>query len=547
MSSEIITAFADLIKHCVATNYIKFEDNKLNLLLYSFMSIIISYIFKILINYESFKEQINYIKWYFKYIICKRLHYVYLCNKQNTPYSPDNNINNDTKLHNIELQYDNHDYFQYLISLKLAKNRAGSKGDSICNYSYNFSVNLDNNNETTDKYGNSISNGNENSITKKPFIISSKSFDNYFISVNTDKTHNDKNNIFNQSYKVIAFVNGYYIFVNSDCFNIESHTTIKCINRQALDIFMSLMQTDFDKNKKYFKASGDKLKVVEYNGGAGKYSVIEVGFVKPNLTFENYISRHKNYILDKLNSFKEGLLYKNNPYFENNLGVLLHGYYGSGKTFLISAIANYTKRDIYSINLVKIKTITEWRKIMTPFNIEKYVFSIDEIDYVLSELLLEDKNNSVNNSNYDESKLKIQLLSVQINNTSDAKTKDLLLTEMKTLMETSSSNDKLTYQFLLGELSGLLSTHNRILIATTNFPDRIPDALKRPGRFDILIELGKFNNDEIKELLIKLYNPNKNDILLIKNTTFENNKYTPADIIMKASENKTLQELIKKL
>ena len=543
MSAEITMAFADLMKHFVSTNYITFEDNKLNILLYSLMSILISYIFKFLVNYDDFKDQINYFKWYITYSIFRKTHLVYLCNKLNTPYSPDKKISNFIELHNYELQNENSTYFQYLISLKLSKNRSGGKLDTIFAYSYNFCLNLTNNTKTTDKYGNSISNGNENTISTKPFMITSKSFQNYFISVGVSK---DKDTL--QDYKIIAFINGYYIFVNRDCFEVNSCVMLKCSNKDALDLFMNLIQHDFDENKTYFKGSSDKLKVVEYDG---KNSCIDIGFVKPNLTFENYVSKHKRSILDKLNSFKEGLLYKNNPYFENNLGIMLHGYYGSGKTFLISAIANYTKRDIYSINLVKIKTVSEWRKIMSPSNLEKYVFAIDEIDYVLGELLLEDKQNgsgsvsASSNSVTDEVKFKIQMLSVQISNTDDIKTKDLLVKEMKLLMETSSNNDKLTYQFLLGELSGLLSTQNRILIATTNFPDKIPGAMKRPGRFDILIELGKFNNDEIKELLIKLYNPNKEDLLLLKHTTFPDDKYTPAELIMKASKNKNLKDLIK--
>lgn len=546
MTVEIGTAFADLFKHYVATNFITFEDNKLNILLYSLMSILISYIFKFFINYDDFKDQINYIKWYIKYNILRRTHIVYLCNKLNTPYSPDKKIINFNELHNYELQNENWTYFQYLISLKLSKNRSGGKYDTIFAYSYNFCLNLTPINKTTDKYGNTISNGNENTITTKPFLINPKSFQNYFISAGKDK---DKDTL--QDFKIIAFINGYYIFVNKDCFEADSCSTIKCSNQAALDLFMSLIQHDFDENKSYFKGSSDKLKVVEYDG---KNSIIEVGFVKQNLTFEHYISRHKRSIIDKLNAFKEGLLYKNNPYFENNLGMMLHGYYGSGKTFLISAIANYTKRDIYSINLVKIKTISEWRKIMSPSNLEKYVFAIDEIDYVLGELLLEGVSGSggsgssgSSGSSNDEAKLKIQMLSVEISNTDDIKTKDLLVKEMKLLMESNSSNDKLTYQFLLGELSGLLSTQNRILICTTNFPEKIPDALKRPGRFDILIELGKFNNNEIKELLIKLYNPNKEDLLLLKNTIFPDNKYTPAQLIMKASENKELVDLIETL
>jgi hypothetical protein len=539
MTTEIVNAFADLMKHFVSTHYITFEDQKLNILLYSLMSILISYILKFLINYNDFKEQLNYIKWYINYTIFNKNHIIYLCNKLNIPYSPDTKITNSIdihKLYNYELSYENCTYFKYLISLKLSKHRSN---DYIHGTTYNFSHQLNPNLSSNN------SNRNTNT-TDKPFVITSKSFQNYFMSINKD---NKNNKDITEDYKIIAFINGYYILANTDCFENDASAIIKCSNIAALDIFMSILQLDFENYKTYFKGSSDKLKVVEYDG---KNSIIEVGFVKPNLTFEHYVSRHKRSIVDKLNSFKEGLLYKNNPYFENNLGIMLHGYYGSGKTFLISAIANYTKRDIYSINLVKIHTVSAWRKIMSPSNLEKYVFAIDEMDYVLGELLLEDKKNSVggcesnsNSKNNDEVKYKIQILSTQINTTEDTKTKEVLVKEMKSLMETNTNNDKLTYQFLLGELSGLLSTKNRIIVATTNFPDKIPGALKRPGRFDILIELGKFNNDEIKELLIKLYNPDKEDLLLIKTTKFPDGKYTPAELIMKASENKNLRDLIK--
>ena len=552
MSIEIINAFADLIKHFVSTNYITFEDSKLNILLYSLMSILISYVLKFLINYNDFKDQINHIKWYLKYNIFKRTQIIYLCNKVNIPYSPDKKITNSNdihKLYNYELIDENLNYFKYLISLKLSKHRSNNY---IHDTTYNFQYKLNTNTSNDNSYSSNNSNSNNNTITETPFIITYKSFQNYFMSINKDNNNNkDKS----EDYKIIAFINGYYIFVNTECFDndIDTCAIIKCSNVAALDIFMSILQIDFDTYKTYFKGSSDKLKVVEYDG---KNSIVEVGFVKQNLTFENYVSRHKRSILDKLNSFKEGLLYKNNPYFENNLGIMLHGYYGSGKTFLISAIANYTKRDIYSINLVKIKTVSEWRKIMSPSNLEKYVFAIDEMDYVLGELLLEDKKNygsgsgsgsGCGSNNTDEVKYKIQILSTQINTTEDTKTKELLVKEMKSLMETSTNNDKLTYQFLLGELSGLLSTQNRIIVSTTNFPDKIPGALKRPGRFDILIELGKFNNNEIKELLIKLYKPNKENLLLLNHTKFSDGKYTPAELIMKANEHKNLKDLIKNM
>jgi hypothetical protein len=72
--------------------------------------------------------------------------------------------------------------------------------DTIFAYSYTFCLNLTPINKTTDKYGNTISNGNENTISKKPFLINPKSFQNYFISINKD------NKDITQDFKIIAFI-----------------------------------------------------------------------------------------------------------------------------------------------------------------------------------------------------------------------------------------------------------------------------------------------------------------------------------------------------
>ena len=540
MAVELINAITDVIKHVIATNYIQYDDIKLNLLIYTLMSFIISYSLNIFINYDSFKFQIKYLKWYFNYTIYKQENIVYLCNKKNTPFSPfgdyknnDNDNNNDNKtsesiltrnnsnslhndahLFNYELSYENTSIFHILLSMKLSSKRTSSSSHIISETIYNFNPIHNDETKTND------------TLSSKPFLIKSKSINNYFKS-------------FDKEYKIIAYINGHYIILNKDCFDDKDNSVLlKSTSLNSLDIFMSLLQKDFNDNKQYFD-SNTKLKIVEYDG---KHSIREIGYVKSNLTFTNYVSKHKPFILEKLNLFKNGLLYKNNPYFENNLGFMLHGYYGTGKSYFISAVANYTQRSIYTINLTKIKTINEWRSIMTPVNLEKYIFSIDEIDYLLEDFISQSKTDSHTN----ETQLKIQSISIRINATQNEQEKNLLIKEMKLLME-MASNDKLTYPFLLCELSGLVSVSNRVLICSTNFPDKIPEALKRPGRFDIILELSKFNHNEIRELLIKLYNPSKEDLQFINKTKFPDNTYTPAQLIMKSSENKNIKDLINKL
>lgn len=515
MSEQLIIVIGDLIKHTISLNHIKYEDQKLNLLLYAFLSLVVSSILKLIFNYDTFREQINYAKWILTYKIYNKLYniqtIVYPCNKEYEQYSPfimDKDKSDRNKLKQYELCNVNKRYFLETLGFRLEKHRSSNKNmEHACTYIYNFTLN-------------------DNSIENKPtkVNVTYATFNNYFESKAKDL-------------KVIAFINGYYIFIDITAFNTrdEDDLRIMSVNREALDLFMSIVQSDINEHKELLSQHNGSLEIIEYDRKNGD---IKVGNVKPFLGFNDYISKYKMMLLRKLDAFTNGNLYKNNCHFENNLGLLLHGTYGTGKTFLITAIANYLKRSIYVINFTKIKTKTEFRAIMSRSNIDKYIFSLDEIDYVLSSLLNTDKSEQTADIRF-----QIQGLSVQIAACNDADAKQLLIEKMKILME-SGNSDELTYEFLLSELSGLSSVNGRIMIATTNFIDKIPKALLRPGRFDIVLHLGHFNDTEIKELLIKLYKPISEDLRLIKKTHFPSDKYTPAYLIMKANEYKNLHDLI---
>ena len=142
-------------------------------------------------------------------------------------------------------------------------------------------------------------------------------------------------------------------------------------------------------------------------------------------------------------------------------------------------------------------------------------------------------------------RLKIQVLSSQINSCNDKEAVKPLVEELKKLME-NGNDDKLTISFLLGNLSGLASINDRVIVATTNNLDKIPVALLRPGRFDISLNLGRFYSTEIKELLTNLYKNNEGGISdenkrMIVHTNF------PAQLIMKSCEYPNIRDMIKYL
>ena len=517
MTTEIITAIADLLKHCTS-KYIETTDTKLNLLLYAFVSILISYILKLIFNFEMFKEQCNYIKWYITYKMLKREKIIYPVSKDYEFYTPeifdkDKDKFEKCNLKHYELVEKNKFYFLEAFGIRLNKNRSYNKNrEHACTYMYNFK---DINNSVT-----------ANLITK--VNITYATFNNYFKSKAKDL-------------KVIAYINGYDIYIDISAFNNREDESLRIMsnNKEALDLFFLIVQKDIDDNKHLILPSNNNLEVVEYDKRNG---ITKVGNVKPSLTFDNYISRHKPMILKTLDSFQNGKLYNNNPYIENNIGFMLYGEPGTGKTCFVTVIANYLKRNIFNINFTKVKTKSEFRDIMKPENISKYVYCFDEFDYLLSTLLVNPDKSEQNA----DIRVRIQALSTQINACTDPDGKNILIEQMKSLME-NGNNDDLTYEFLLGELSGLTSVNGRVIIATSNFIDKIPKAMLRPGRLDIILHLGHFNDAEIKELIIKLYKPNADDLRLIKKTTFPCDKYTPSQLIMKASIYKSVPDIIMNL
>ena len=66
--------------------------------------------------------------------------------------------------------------------------------------------------------------------------------------------------------------------------------------------------------------------------------------------------------------------------------------------------------------------------------------------------------------------------------------------------------EQLNLSFLLNLLDGVLETPGRILIITTNHPERLDKALIRPGRVDIHLQVGNCSREMIIDILRFFYN-----------------------------------------
>jgi len=170
----------------------------------------------------------------------------------------------------------------------------------------------------------------------------------------------------------------------------------------------------------------------------------------------------KDIVLNHIDTFVE----REEWYLKNGLsyhtGILLHGSPGSGKTSFIKAIASEYNRPLYILSSQMLSYI-ENAIVKIP---ENALFLIEDID---TNPMLHERGDSENT------------------------------TEKDTGFSFTNLSD------VLNSLDGIIITHGRILIATTNHIEKLDAALLREGRFDIKVQLGCVDNFVIKSFFERYY------------------------------------------
>lgn len=94
------------------------------------------------------------------------------------------------------------------------------------------------------------------------------------------------------------------------------------------------------------------------------------------------------------------------------------------------------------------------------------------------------------------------------------------------------TNETLTLSCILNTIDGILEQNGRIIIITTNYKDKLDNALLRPGRIDVRINFTKCTEKMTKDIIEHFY-----DESVQLNKKFPNDVYTPAEIVEKCFNN----------
>ncbi|KAG7626920.1 AAA-type ATPase N-terminal domain [Arabidopsis thaliana x Arabidopsis arenosa] len=218
--------------------------------------------------------------------------------------------------------------------------------------------------------------------------------------------------------------------------------------------------------------------------------------------------------LDKKEEIKKDLIKftKGKDYYRKvakpwKRGYLLFGPPGTGKSTMISAIANFLEYDVYDLELTTVKDNAELKKLMLDTK-GKSIVVIEDIDCSL-ELTEHRKKKKEEDEDKEEKK------------------------EAENLKRVSGNNESnVTLSGLLNAIDGLWSacSDEKIIIFTTNFVDNLDPALIRRGRMDYHIEMSYCRFEAFKVLAKNYLENESHDLYGEIGRLLEEVDVSPADV-----------------
>jgi hypothetical protein len=268
----------------------------------------------------------------------------------------------------------------------------------------------------------------------------------------------------------MLLTHSYDISITDKHKRVKEKYIIKSKKKGRVEIFLNKAilnyENNLDKNMYYFITGrgnpmhGDNLNLYDFK-------------LDLKTTFDDLLFPEKQVIIDALD-----LLPK-------KINMLLYGLPGCGKTSVIKAISNYTKRHIVNIRLSQIKNDMELYKLLfsdeiqflnglvrnIPMNQKMFVF--EDID-AESQVVLQRKYQQIEKKKDDD-------------NNSDYDVDDQDYHRRKKIIKKTD----LTLSGILNVFDGCMELYDSIVIFTTNYIEKLDTALVRPGRITLNIEMKK--------------------------------------------------------
>lgn len=284
-------------------------------------------------------------------------------------------------------------------------------------------------------------------------------------------------------------------------------------------------------------------------------------------TFSSFFHPEKEQVLTLVDQFQNKRGKFAIPGYPVKLGFLLYGPPGTGKTSFIKALAHYTNRHIVNIPLSKIKTNQELMNLMFDQSIRlagaedgsattlphsKVIFVMEDVDAASSVVQRRDGGEAASSSSQgpdassamaDAMAMAAAMVAAATSDASSSGTSTSSPTpssgdspsdpsssssadagsggvaeygpaidipsgpvSWKSFLKDDKGSDALNLAGLLNVLDGVVDTPERIVVLTSNHPEKLDPALIRPGRINRKVYLGNVKLEQARSMIRHYFN-----------------------------------------
>ncbi|MCP3680329.1 MAG: AAA family ATPase [Gammaproteobacteria bacterium] len=330
-----------------------------------------------------------------------------------------------------------------------------------------------------------------------------------FINISKETDNNEKNPMKTEEFQIT---------VSSKVLNADE---LRQTLAEWVDEYERLLNSDNSKYLKYFLYTPSADVSDDYYDATSHYSEFRFESGK---SFENVFYPQKDDIVKRINFFTNNKAWYKKRGIPYTMGFMFYGDPGCGKTSTIKAIANHTQRHIVSVPLNKIKTAKELLNVFYNVKMNHKDIPLHKRLYVLEDIDAADLKEVVGERSKEKE---------EENEAREEAKEAVFDMNLLNLIKSSSpigkfEANKLTLASLLEVLDGVMEMDGRMLIITTNYPEKLDKALIRPGRIDLKVKFGPCTTDNIVKMFEHYFETNfpvEFDISQLPDL-----KWTPADV-----------------
>jgi len=301
--------------------------------------------------------------------------------------------------------------------------------------------------------------------------------------------------------------------------------------------YKQYLKTASNETQLYITASVavGKKKSSENGGGGGNSSLhIEAVPWESTITFANSYFHNMDHVLKKIDFFLKNKAWYQAKGIPYNLGILLHGEPGCGKTRFIKQLMNYTGRHGIDIKLNDQMNFQELYSIIFKEEINddyiipqnQRILIFEDIDAMGEAVKCRDTKTKELKKKKDEELVNLNVLQELLKDGCASGSSDTESLSSKMVPALSPvTNNNLSY--LLNMFDGINECSGRIIIMTSNKPEVLDKALIRPGRIDVKINFNNCTRYDVMRLVNLFWDLELTEEMLLPELEL---KYTSAEI-----------------